>query len=59
MNRLVDRGVETLRQPDRHPRCYEMSDEERLARVQEWKDTDVWQAPEPAQQDLEQHYYGA
>jgi hypothetical protein len=33
---LYNRGVETLRQPDRNPRCYEMTEEERLAKVQEW-----------------------
>lgn len=28
------RGIETLRQPDRNPRCYEMTDEERLRKIQ-------------------------
>ena len=32
---LYKRGVETLRQPDRNPRCYEMTEEERLSKVQE------------------------
>ena len=33
---LYNRGVETLRQPDRNPRCYEMTEEERLAKILQW-----------------------
>lgn len=36
MSVLYKRGVETLRQPDRNPRCYEMTEEERLAKIREW-----------------------
>jgi len=31
MLKFFSRGVETLRQPDRNPRCYELTDQERLA----------------------------
>jgi hypothetical protein len=57
---LFNRGVETLRQPDRNPRCYEMSDEERK-KILEWQSRNVWNTPELAEQDHpdNQHYYGA
>lgn len=57
---LFKRGIETLRQPDRNPRCYEMSDEERK-KVVEWQARNVWNTPELAEQDHpdHQHYYGA
>jgi hypothetical protein len=32
---LFKRGVEMLRQPDRNPRCYEMTAQERINRVQQ------------------------
>jgi hypothetical protein len=57
---LFKRGVETLRQPDRNPRCYEMSDEERK-KVMEWQARNIWNTSELAEQDHpdNQHYYGA
>ena len=57
---LFKRGIETLRQPDRNPRCYEMPDEERK-KVVEWQARNVWNTPELAEQDHpdHQHYYGA
>lgn len=57
---IFRRGVEMLRQPDRNPRCYEMSDEERK-KVVEWQARNVWNTPELAEQDHpdSQHYYGA
>jgi len=36
---LFTRGIETLRQPDRNPRCYEMTDQERRARAQQLNST--------------------
>lgn len=51
MNNLFKRGVEMLRQPDRNPRCYEMSDTERLKKIQEWQARNVWNSPELAEQD--------
>ena len=58
MMKLFTRGIETLRQPDRNPRCYEMSDEERLDLVREWNNRNVWNTPELAEEDANT-YYGA
>lgn len=52
------RGIEVLRQPDRNPRCYEMSDQERLDRIREWNNRNVWNTPELAEEDKD-IYYGA
>ncbi len=53
------RGIETLRQPDRNPRCYELTDQERKARIREWNNRNVWNTPELAEQDKKNVYYGA
>lgn len=53
------RGIETLRQPDRNPRCYELTEEERLAKVREWNNRNVWNTPDFAEEDFESRYYGA
>jgi hypothetical protein len=37
-----------LRQPDRSPRCYELTEEERLERVRQWANRNVWNSPELA-----------
>lgn len=42
MIKLFARGIEFLRQPDRNPRCYEMTDTERMAKVREWNNRNVW-----------------
>ena len=55
---LFKRGVEALRQPDRNPRCYEMTDKERLQKIKEWTARNVWNTPELSEQDKET-YYGA
>lgn len=56
---FLKRGVETLRQPDRNPRCYEMSDEERQ-KIIAWQARNVWNTPELADIDHpNNHYYGA
>jgi hypothetical protein len=63
--KLPERGVEALRQPDRSPRCYEMTDEERLAKIREWSDRNIWNDPtltyeEALAKDLSKNrYYGA
>jgi hypothetical protein len=61
MMNLFRRGVETLRQPDRNPRCYELTDQERLAKIREWQTRNVWNTPELAELDHpdNQQYYGA
>jgi hypothetical protein len=58
MMKFFARGIETLRQPDRNPRCYEMSDEDKLAKIREWQARNVWNTPELAEKDKET-YYGA
>jgi hypothetical protein len=52
------RGVESLRQPDRNPRCYELTEQERKKLI-EWQNRNVWNTPELAQEDKQNHYYGA
>ena len=52
------RGIEVLRQHDRNPRCYEMSEQERLDRIREWNNRNVWNTPELAEEDVNT-YYGA
>lgn len=58
---IFKRGIETLRQPDRNPRCYELTDAERLKKIQEWSARNVWNDPKLAEQDHPDYhrYYGA
>jgi hypothetical protein len=53
---LLKRGIDALRQPDRSPRCYELTEEERLAKVREWNNRNVWNTPELTNKD-ELNYY--
>jgi hypothetical protein len=55
---LFKRGVEMLRQPDRNPRCYELTEAEKLQKIKEWNARNVWNTPELSEQDKET-YYGA
>jgi hypothetical protein len=48
---LFKRGIDALRQPDRNPRCYEMTDEERLNKIREWNNRNVWNEPDLSKQD--------
>lgn len=59
MIKSLQRGIETLRQPDRNPRCYELTEQERLERIKEWNNRNVWNTPELANEDRESVYYGA
>ena len=59
MLKIFQRGVETLRQPDRNPRCYEMTEQERLSRIREWNNRNVWNTPELAEKDESNIYHGA
>lgn len=45
LNGFFRRGIEVLRQPDRNPRCYELTDEERLTRIREWNNRNIWNDP--------------
>jgi hypothetical protein len=56
MMNFFKRGIESLRQPDRNPRCYELTEEERLNKVREWNNRNVWNESELAKQDKK--YYG-
>jgi len=57
---IFKRGVEALRQPDRNPRCYELTDDERLRKIKEWQARNVWNDSELAEQDHPDNtYYGA
>lgn len=61
MIKLFQRGIEALRQPDRNPRCYELTDTERLQKIREWSARNVWNTPGLAEQDHPDNntYYGA
>jgi hypothetical protein len=56
---LFERGVEALRQPDRNPRCYELTEQERLDRIREWNNRNVWNTPELTEEDELNYYQGA
>lgn len=56
---LFQRGIEALRQPDRNPRCYDLTEQERLDKIKEWNNRNVWNTPELAEEDRESVYYGA
>lgn len=55
---IFKRGIEVLRQPDRNPRCYEMTEDERLNKIREWNNRNVWNEPKLSEYDKEK-YYGA
>ena len=65
MIKLFSRGVETLRQPDRNPRCYELTDQERLDKIREWNNRNIWNDPSLTYEDAlavdmpKNRYYGA
>jgi len=55
-------SVDYLRMPDRSSRCDELTEEQRIARVKEWNNRDIWNDPGMAkeQQDGKQyHFYGS
>jgi len=56
---LLKRGIDALRQPDRNPRCYEMTEEERLVKIREWNNRNVWNTPELTDEDELNYYNGA
>ena len=59
MKFFTTRGIEVLRQPDRNPRCYEMTEQERLDRIRDWNNRNVWNTPELAEEDDLNFYQGA
>ena len=56
-DKLSDHRYPLMRQPDRMPRCYELTDEERLNKVREWNNRNIWNTPELAKED-QHRYYG-
>lgn len=48
-----------MRQPDRLPRCYDMTEQERLEKVRQWNARNVWNDPNLSEQDRGSTYYGA
>ncbi len=54
--KFLDRGVENLRQPDRLPRCYELTEDERLSKIKEWNNRNIWNPPELAKKDQYHSY---
>ena len=53
---LFKRGIETLRQPDRSPRCYDMTNEDRLKKIKEWNNRNVWNEPKLTEEDNSTYY---
>jgi hypothetical protein len=53
------RGIESLRQPDRNPRCYDYTEHERIEKVKEWNNRNVWNSPELSEEDKQKFYQGA
>jgi hypothetical protein len=58
-DRTANHKYPLMRQPDQLPRCYELTDQERLQRVKEWNNRNVWNTPDLSEQDFESKYYGA
>ena len=57
--RSANHKYPSMRQPDQLPRCYELTEHERLQKVKEWNNRNVWNIPELAEQDESNVYYGA
>jgi hypothetical protein len=54
--------VDYLRMPDRSSRCDELTEEQRLARVREWNNRDIWNDPtysKEQQENKQNHFYGS
>jgi hypothetical protein len=51
MLQLLQRGIEALRQPDRNPRCYEMTEQDRSDCIRGWNNRNVWNTPELSNED--------
>ena len=54
---IFKRGVEALRQPDRNPRCYELTDVERLNKIREWSKNNMWKSTYTDKNKPKQEYY--
>jgi hypothetical protein len=58
-DRTANHKYPLMRQPDQLPRCYELTEHERLQKVKEWNNRNVWNTPELAEEDNSNIYYGA
>ena len=56
--RTANHKYPLMRQPDQLPRCYELTEQERLQRIKEWNNRNVWNTPALAEEDVNT-YYGA
>jgi hypothetical protein len=50
-------GQEWLRMPDRSSRCDEMTEQERLAKIKQWNNRDIWNDPVSSKEDAEKNRY--
>jgi len=50
-----------LRMPDRSSRCDELTEEQRIARVKEWNNRDIWNDPTYSKEEEEKrkYFYGS
>jgi hypothetical protein len=58
-DRTANHQYPLMRQPDQLPRCYELTEHERLQKVKEWNNRNVWNTPELAKEDETNFYQGA
>ena len=54
-------SVDYLRMPDRSSRCDELTEEQRIARVKEWNNRDIWNDPAYSKEEEEKrkYFYGS
>jgi hypothetical protein len=57
--RTANHKYPLMRQPDQLPRCYELTEHERLQKVKEWNNRNIWNTPELAEEDETNFYQGA
>ena len=59
LKKSVNHQYPLMRDPLHNPRCYEMTEQERLDRIREWNNRNVWNTPELAEEDETNFYHGA
>jgi hypothetical protein len=55
-------SIDYLRMPDHSSRCDELTEEQRIARVREWNNRDIWNDPaysKEQQENKQNHFYGS
>ena len=58
LKKTVNHQYPLMRDPLYNPRCYEMTEQERLEKIREWNNRNVWNTPELAEKDESNIYYG-